>query len=275
MTAPEQRKSERLLLRIPIRVIGFETTTGEFSEDTYTSVVNRAGARIALRCRVAVNETLRIINLENYSEADFRVVAPTGWAGTDVNEWGVECLEPGRNIWGIEFAAPLAGEAGALIECQECHKQVFWALTPMDVEVLEASGITQRHCSQCDRATFWMYAGITRRPAEFPPPEALALPARPAVSEKEKEKRRNKRLGMKLPILVRGPFAQEEVSKTENVSKAGLAVSLGMDLAVGDVVRVVYPYTPGGENIEQKTEVRRRASYAFGGRRLYGLRLLR
>jgi hypothetical protein len=47
-----------------------------------------------------------------------------------------------------------------------------------------------------------------------------------------------------------------------------------MDLAVGDVVRVVYPYSPGGQNIEQKAEVRRRAAYAFGGRRLYGLRLL-
>jgi len=275
MPETEKRSTERVLLRIPIRVTGFETDTGEFSEDTYTSVVNRAGARIALRRRVSVNDTLRIINLENYREADFRVVAPTGWVGTDVHEWGVECLEPGRNIWGIEFAAPLAREAGALIECQECHRQVFWALTLMDVEVLEASGITQRHCGQCGKATFWMYADITRRPAEFPPPEVLALPSRPVVSEKEKEKRRNKRLAMKLPILVRTPFGQEEVSKTENVSKDGLAVSLSMDLAVGDVVRVVYPYTPGGDNIEQKAEVRRRAAFAFGGRRLYGMQLLR
>jgi hypothetical protein len=275
MAETEKRSTERLLLRIPIRVIGFEANTGEFSEDTYTSVVNRTGARIALRRCLSVNDKLRIINLENYREADFRLVAPTGWVGTEVHEWGVECLEPGRNIWGIEFAAPLAREAGALIECQECHRQVFWALTPMDVEVLEASGITQRNCGQCGKATFWMYADVTRRPAEFPPPEVLALRPRPVLPEKEKEKRRNKRLAMKLPILVRNPFGQEEVSKTENVSKDGLAVSLSMDLAVGDVVRVVYPYTPGGDNIEQKAEVRRRAAFAFGGRRLYGMQLLR
>jgi hypothetical protein len=275
MNQTEQRKTERLLLRIPVRVMGFETTTGEFSEDTYTVVVNRTGARIALRRRVSVNDTLRIINLENYSEADFRIVAPTGWAGSEINEWGVECLEPGRNIWGIEFTAPLAGEAGALIECQDCRKQAFWALTPMEVEVLDTTGLVQRHCSQCGKPTAWMHADVTRRPKEFPPSEVFAARPQSAEAEKEKEKRRNKRLGMKLPILVRGPFGQEEITKTENLSKGGLAVSLAMDLAVGDIVRVVYPYSPGGESIEQKAEVRRRAMYAFGGRRLYGLRLIR
>jgi hypothetical protein len=274
MSQPEQRSTERLLLRIPIRVMGFETTTGQFSEDTYTIVVNRTGGRIALRRLLSVNDTLRIVNLENYSEADFRVVAPTGWAGSDINEWAVECLEPGRNIWGIEFAPPLAGESGALLECRECHKQVFWPVTPMELEALDSAGVTRRDCSQCGKPTFWMYAEVTRRPQEFPPLDALPT-APPAKTEKPVEKRKNKRLGMKLPILVRGPFGQQEISKTEDVSKGGVAVSLAMELGVGDVVRVVYPYSPGGENIEQKMEVRRRATYAFGGRRLYGLRLIR
>jgi hypothetical protein len=272
MTQPEQRRTARLLLRIPIRVMGFETARGEFSEDTYTVTVNRAGARIALSRLVAVSDTLRIVNLENHHEADFRVVAPTSWTGSEINEWGVECLEPDRNIWGIEFAPPLSGEAGTLVECRDCHRRAFWALTPMEVEVLDTAGIVQRHCNQCGKPTFWMHADVNRRPVEFPPLEAIPSPP-PVKTEKEAEKRKSKRLGMRLPILVRGPFGQEEVSKTEDVSKSGLAVSLAMGLAMGDVVRVVYPYSPGGQNIEQKAEVRRRATYAFGGRRLYGLRL--
>jgi len=273
MTQPEQRRTARLLLKIPIRVIGFETARGEFSEDTYTVTVNRTGARIALRRLVAVNDTLRIVNLENYHEADFRVVAPTGWAGGKINEWGVECLEPDRNIWGMDFAPPLSGEAGVLVECRDCHRRAFWALTPMEVEVLDTAGVVQRHCNQCGRPTFWMHADVARRPEEFPPLEAVPSPLPPVKTEKEAEKRTTKRLGMKLPILVRGPVGREEISKTEDVSKSGLAVSLAMDLAVGEGVRVVYPYSPGGQNIEQKAEVRRRATYAFGGRRLYGLRL--
>ncbi|MBZ5542604.1 MAG: PilZ domain-containing protein [Acidobacteriia bacterium] len=270
----EKRSTERLMLSIPIRVLGFESTAGEFAEDTRTSIVNRTGARIALKHRIAVNDTLRVINLESYSEADFRVVAPTAWSGQDIHEWGVECLEPGRNIWGIEFGAPLTGQGGALIQCQGCRKEIFLALTPMEAEVLESTGVLQRQCSDCNRLTNWMHSDIARQPKELPPTAASAPPSKPIVAGKPADQRQNKRIGMKFSILVRGPFGQEEVSKTENISKGGLALSLAMELNVGEVVRVLYPYSPGGQNIEQKAEIRRRAIYAFGGRRLYGLRLI-
>jgi hypothetical protein len=262
------------MLSIPVRVLGFESTSGEFAEDTRTSVVNRTGARIAVKHRIAVNDTLRLINLENYSEADFRVVAPTAWSGEEIHEWGVECLEPGRNIWGIEFGPPLSGQGGALIQCQGCRKEVFLSLTPMESEVLESTGVLQRQCAACNRLTNWMHSEVTRQPKELPPTAALTPPPKPRVAGEPVDQRQNRRIGMKLPILVRGPFGQEEVSKTENVSKGGLALSLAMELNVGEVVRVLYPYLAGGQNIEQKAEIRRRATYALGGRRLYGLRLV-
>jgi len=275
MTQPEQRRSERLLLTVPIRVMGFETASGDFSEDTHTTVVNRTGARIALKHRLAVEDSLRIINLENYNEADFRVVGPTAWSGEEINEWGVECIELERNIWGIDFPPPLAGESGALVECRACHRQAFSALTPMELEVLNATGVLQRACDQCGKPTSWTYADVTRHPREFPPTQTATAPPRAAKADKQAEKRRAKRLGMKLQILVRGPRGQQEITKTENVSKGGLAVSLSMDLALGDIVKIVCPYAPGGQNIEERTEVRRRATFSYGGRRLYGLRHLR
>jgi len=274
MAGEEKRSTERLMLSIPVRVLGFESTSGEFAEDTRTSIVNRSGARIALKHRIAVNDTIRVINLESYSEADFRVVAPTAWAGKEIHEWGVECLEPGRNIWGIEFGPPLGGEAGALIQCQGCRKEVFSSLTPMEAEVLESTGVLQRQCSDCSRLTNWMHSEVTRQPKELPPTASAAPPPRPPVAGKPADQRQNRRIDMKFPILVRGPYGQDEISKTENVSKGGLALSLAMELNVGEVVRVLYPYSPSGQNIEQKAEIRRRANYAFGGRRLYGLRLV-
>lgn len=278
MDQPEQRRTERLLLTIPIRVIGFDAETGEFSEDTHTLVVNRAGARIALTHRVVAEDTIRIINLENYNEADFRVVGPTRLAGTEVAEWGVECAEPGRNVWGIELPPPLAAEgseAGALLECRVCHTQGLWPVTLMDVEVLDSTGIVQRLCDQCGKPTYWTYADVTRRPREFPPSELAAPAPRVVKVKKATEKRTDKRLGMKLPILVRNQKGEEEKTKTENVSKGGFAVSLAMELTEGDVVTVVCPYTPGGQDIEQKAEVRRRAKFPFGGMRLYGFRYVR
>ena len=278
MGQPEQRRSERILISIPIRVIGLETVSGEFTEDTKTIVVNEAGARIALDHKVAADDAVRIINLENYSEADFRIVGPTLLAGQEVAEWGVECTEVGRSIWGIQLPPPLSGqdsEAGALLECRACKAQGFWPLTLMEVEVLNSTGVINRKCSKCNKITYWAYADVSRRPREFPPTEPVAPAPREAEVKKGIEKRTDKRMGMKLPIMVRNERGEEEVTKTENISKGGLAVSLAMDLVEGDKLSVVCPYTPGSQDIPQKAEVRRRGMFPFDGKRLYGVRYIR
>jgi hypothetical protein len=274
MTYKEKRSTERILLGIPIRVLGLRCKAGEFIEDTRTVMVNRAGARISLKHPVEPNDILRVINLHNYDKADFRVVAFAGKTDRDVVEWGIESLEPSRSIWGIEFAHPLVESSGALIRCQSCQQEVFAPLTPSALEGLKAAGILERPCNECGKLTTWKLADVTRQPRELPgesreaPPPPLARPAEPS------NQRTNERYGTKLPILVRGGQGQEEISKTENVSAAGLAVSLAMELNPGDSLRVVYPYSSERESIEQQAEVRRRAAYAFAGRRLYGLRLV-
>lgn len=277
MEPEEQRRTERVMMTIPIRVAGFNTLEGDFSEDTHTLVVNQGGARIVLKHRVEADDVVRVVNLENYSEADFRVVGPTRLPGGEVAEWGVECVEVGRNIWGFELSAPLAtegAEAGALLECRACRAQGFWPVTLMEVEVLNSTGIVNRQCNACKKTTYWTYADTTRRPREFAPDEPVAPAPREAEIKKKMEKRGEKRMGMKLPILVKNSRGEEETTKTENVSKGGFAVSLAMDLNVGDLVSVVCPYTPGSQDIPQKAEVRRRATFPFGGRRLYGMRYL-
>jgi PilZ domain len=278
MDQPEQRRSERILLSIPIRVIGLDTSGEDFTEDTKTLVVNHGGARIALQHKVAADDSVRIINLENYNEADFRIVGPTRLAGQEVAEWGVECSDAGRNIWGIELSPPLSSvdsEAGALLECRACQTQGFWSLTLMEVEVLNSTGAINRKCTKCNKTTYWTYADVSRRPREFPPGEPVAPAPREADVKKGIEKRREKRMGMKLPIMVKNERGEQEATKTENISKGGLAVSLAMDLMEGDKLSVVCPYTPGSQDIPQKAEVRRRATFPFGGKRLYGIRVIR
>jgi len=277
MDQPEQRRTERLLLSIPIRVIGVDTTGTDFTEDTCTVVLSQAGARITLQHKVLPDDAVRIVNLENYSEADFRIVGPTRLAGSEVPEWGAECTEPGRNIWGIELPKPLSNpsDAGALLECRACHAQGLWPVTLMEVEVLNTTGLINRLCTQCNKTTYWTYAETTRRPREFPPSEAVAPSPREADAKKNIEKRREKRMGMKLPIMVRNSQGEEEITKTENISTGGWAVSLAMELNVGDRLDIVCPYTLGSQDIPQKGEIRRRATFPFGGKRLYGIQRIR
>lgn len=276
----ERRKTERLMLAIPIRVLAFGAANGDFSEDSETIQVNRAGARIALRHRVAAGDTLRVINLQNFAEADFRVVGAARLDHGPVAEWGVECLEPGRSIWGIDFPAPLEPEdsvGGALLHCTGCGKEALAVLSLVEIDILDASGYLQRQCDQCAQFTSWAYGDIHRppkNPADAPPPPP---PPKPQLGPQEGgiERRVHKRLPLKLPIRVRDHKGNQEISKTENISKGGLAVCLGMNLAVGEIVSVVCPYTAGGESFEQKAEIRRRANFTPGERWLYGLQYVR
>ena len=89
------------------------------------------------------------------------------------------------------------------------------------------------------------------------------------------ERRAHKRVAMKLPVQVRNHKGQEEMSKTENISKGGLAVALQILLAVGEIVTVACPFTKGSENLFQKAEVRRRIVVTPDSKWIYGLCYIR
>ncbi len=271
------RRTERVMLEIPIRVMCFGGSAGTFSEDTHTTMVNKHGALIALSHPVAPDETLRIVNLENFREADFRVVGKARADSGGTAQWGVECLERDRTLWEVDFSPPLdahSEKAGALLECEECRGQVFFALSLTEVDMLESTGRLERLCQPCSQLTSWVYADVNRRPKVIPGSQSAAAPPQPAKWDGKSDRRLHKRIALKLPALVRNHKSEEEIAKTENISKGGLGICLGMDLAVGDLVTVVCPYTVGSEHLGQKAEIRRREVLYAGAKWFYGLRYL-
>jgi len=278
-TGSRQRRTERVKLSIPIRVMCFGGSAGDFVEDTHTLMVNRDGALIALKHRVAPDETIRVINLENFREADFRVVGETRLESPDFSGWGVECLERERTLWDIEFPPPLdpAGStAGALLECLGCGKQGLLVLSLVEVDLLESAGTLQKLCDKCGHLSTWSYADVTRRPKEMPP-----APTQPPVSPKvgkwdgKTERRVYKRMAVKLRALVRNSKGDQEIAKTENLSKGGLSLCLKMELSLGEFVTVICPYSGGVQEFERKAEVRYRAPHIAGQNWFYGLRYYR
>jgi hypothetical protein len=265
--------------------MGFGGGASDFIEDTHTLMVNRDGALIALQHRVAADDTLRVVNLENFREADFRVVGEVRLESTDFSGWGVECLERERTLWDIDFPPPLdpAGStAGALLECLGCGKQGLLVLNLVEVDLLEASGTLQKLCEKCGQLSTWSYADVTRRPKQMPPVPAVAAAApQPPVSPKvgkwdgRVERRFYKRMALKLRALVRNSKGQQEIAKTENLSKGGLALILKMELALGEFVTVICPYSGGVDEFERKAEVRYRAPHIAGQNWFYGLRYFR
>ena len=282
-TGSGHRRTERVKLSIPIRVMCFGGSVGDFVEDTTTIMVNRDGALIALKHRVAADDTIRIVNLENFREADFRVVGETRLESADFSGWGVECLEKERTLWDIDFPPPLdpaGSSAGALLECLGCGKQGLLVLSLVEFDLLESAGTLQKLCDKCGQLSTWTYADVTRRPKQLPPVQASAA-AQPLVSPRVGkwdgtiERRVFKRMAVKLRALVRNSKGQQEIAKTENLSKGGLALCLKMELTLGEFVTVICPYSGGLEEFERKAEVRYRAPHIAGQNWFYGLRYFR
>jgi hypothetical protein len=272
MGTMENRRSERILLTLPVLVAGADSSGVEFAEETHTVVLNREGALIALQHSMTPQDTVRIFNLQNDAAANFRVVGRTGPATQEGTEWGVEYLKEGMNIWGIDFPVQQREtelNAAALLECQACKNKFFWPVTLMEVEVLSSTGIIQNFCDKCGKPTNWAYADIARRPPDFAPGDQVT-PSH--LSQPGPERRDGKRQLVKLPVLVRNQKGVAETSRTENMSTGDLAVALALELKVEEVVTVICPHTSTGRNLERSAQVMRRESSIVSGRRLYGMK---
>ena len=258
--------------------------TGGFAEDTRTVHVNRSGASIILRNPVVAGDFLRIINLTNYSEADFRVVGTMGTTEDGAGIWGVECLERRENFWGINSPPPSPGnyEDTISLRCRACGTKANHPLTFMEFEVLSSGGVIILDCDACGKPTYWVDEDLNRPPRDFSAEEAVAPPPRVnqqkgiGGKEKKAERRVGRRSGLKLPILVRNQAGDQELSKIIDISKLGVGVTLFMKLEIGDTLKIVCPYDPRSVSIEQTAEVRWRSPYYNQDfPRTYGLRFIR
>lgn len=97
-----RRRSQRVLLRIPIQVIGRGPDKKPVSEMTHTAVVNAHGALIYLSLKVTVGQVIILKNPETDEEQLCRVAradpAPDGRT-----EVGIEFVKPAPNFWRVAF----------------------------------------------------------------------------------------------------------------------------------------------------------------------------
>ena len=249
------RRSERALLRIPIRVEGAHSDARPgFREDTYTLMISRNGALIRLKQSVRPNDQIRITNLQSQLSCPFRVVAQTTDPISDEGECAVECLEPVMNFWGILFpetlTAPAAERIDALLECSICHLR---ELAPLGLDLyrsLVARSSLTRPCPKCKTATEWRFGSADAQASDAHPSQ---LPASGAPFP-QPERRRATRTTVKLPVRTRKEPGGEQVVKSENLSKTGVCFICDKLMAVGEIIRLTLACSPG----ENETEIRAR-----------------
>jgi hypothetical protein len=98
----DARRSQRVLLRIPIQVKGFLEEGIPITEDTTTVEVNAHGALIFLAMRVRPGQKLVLRNCGTAKEQDCRVVHVKQIPDTK-NEVGIAFSIPKPKFWNIDF----------------------------------------------------------------------------------------------------------------------------------------------------------------------------
>jgi hypothetical protein len=271
-----KRRTERVLLRIPIEISGEDSGGKAFQEKTFTLIINRHGARVALRAHVRPGTLVTVKNLQSTLSARFRIVGPSGRSLGEGPEWGVECLQQRIDFWGISFpeiggTSPKPELVDSLLECSSCRSRELAQLTLQQYRAANQASV-RRECAKCRMSTEWRFVSEEGQRGMG----ASALPATGApVSEAEqgKDRRRAKRLTVKLPVRIRLQDGSEEVTKTENLSKSGVCFASGLSMRAGDRIFVTVGYSPGGSESEIAADVRWRKELDEAGRALYGVHL--
>jgi len=257
----DHRTDALIELSVPVRVLKFDlekSETGGFSEDTRTLAVSRSGGSVPLQNSVMPGDSVRIINLENHSEADFRVIGSLGSTDKNADIVAIECLDRRDAFWGVEWTASSGNSQHAQeLCCRSCGAKANRRLTLMELEVLHSPGTFLLNCDSCLKQTYWGDADFESSGRSV----ALPVPEVEAQANKSVNNRMAKRSSLKLSILVRNQAHEQEVSKIVDVSKLGVSVQLFMTLSVGDLVKIEYPYDPRSVGIEQSAEVRWRSRY--------------
>jgi len=271
------RRSERVLLRIPIRVEGEDTLGNAFDETTYTLVVNRSGGLIIVAHLLQPGTVLKITNLKSQISCPFEVVMRAATSLSGHPEWGVKCLDPEVEIWGVHF--PTRTEEPAqpdlthvMLECQECFSREMAALTVQQYRELVAQSSLPRPCPKCGATRDWKF-GFMEAELEEVSPDLPTPSVSGSTAQSEVGKRRDKRLAVKLPLEVRLPDGCEETSTTENISKSGLCFACNLEMQVGDRVYVSVGLDAPVEQREIPARIMWRRPATGKGRAFYGAKL--
>src|SRR6266702_334499 len=98
--AANQRRSQRILLSVPLRVSGKRADGTPFVEHTKTLIVNTHGALLQLQEPVLDGQMLSVRNVITGEELPCRVVDLSPGAN-GVGEIGVEFAQPNSRFWRV------------------------------------------------------------------------------------------------------------------------------------------------------------------------------
>jgi hypothetical protein len=97
-----RRRSERVMLQIPVRVLAETTDRAQIEENTHTLVVNAHGGLMKLKAELLVGQPMVLVNPQSGMEQSCRVVR-IDQAGGDFFAVAFEFDSPSPKFWPVVF----------------------------------------------------------------------------------------------------------------------------------------------------------------------------
>jgi hypothetical protein len=157
MMGAQGRRSQRVVISVPVRVFGVDYRGKDFTEDAVTVVVNLHGAKLRMNRQLIPDSEIRVVSPTG-QDSVFRVVCEVQGPEARVTDWGVENLEPGKNFWGVEIpeSAPVdAIKAQVTLECATCSARESLAADEQTLALLRQKGGAERTCPACQATGLW------------------------------------------------------------------------------------------------------------------------
>ncbi|HEV2351291.1 MAG TPA: PilZ domain-containing protein [Terriglobia bacterium] len=263
----EKRRSDRLSVKIPVHVAGIDPNGETVEYEGSAAGLNRHGARIKIPWPLDCGHPVRVRTVRNKSRpADFRLL-PIISPQSDIGNYGIECLDEKENFWGIEF--PDSGkkdeeDARVLLECGVCHTMALFSMSILEIDALRTIGMVGKPCRTCRAETPYRYADLIALEGES---NWMISPHRPMD-------RGHKRVYMQLPVEVRNARGEEEVTRTENISKSGFCFASEIKFYRGEKVQAVFPFDPVSKRTELGARIIRARAIEGSHRKFYGARFV-
>jgi hypothetical protein len=241
------RLGDRVFVSLPIRVAGMDTAGVEFEEETVTISVNKRGACVSLTHLLSSDKVVRIRNLRNGMEGEFRVVGEVQQIFSDRREWGLEVINGEPEIWGEKFTTPNEeARPGVLIQCSTCRRMAIRSISSIEFDVLLHTGMISRHCDACGETTRWH---------PYAQPQAAVASSEGDMLSPQSRSRRAQRLKLTMRLWVRNGEGETEVVRTKDASKSGVCFQSERRYRVGDEIYIVLPYAANEAPKETKAKV--------------------
>jgi hypothetical protein len=247
-----RRRSDRVLINIPIEVIGEDLAGNSFRERAHTMVINRNGASFVLPAAIMPGKEIIVKNLQTAQSCRFLACRGGKDLPGGLREWAVECLDPAPNFWRISFPElpeknSVTEETSAcLLECVVCHYREMTRVTLSEYRATVEQASLARNCIWCGKQTEWKFAVIEDNGEATSAQDAQDWQAAVSLASGVELRREERRI-VQLPILIKHDDGRAESTTTEDVSKSGIRCCANMSLKVGERarIRLASPEGPG------------------------------